>query len=173
MQYFFILKVGEILLASLNDQLLKIHTKIQKQVNDSLKKEVASHVKEKISNHVQTDVYSAYPNPIEYERRNLQNGSLGDIKQMESNLINDGVLKITDNADFNHEFASSHGGYGDIDLSKSLSYNIEYGYGSKNQPWNEPRDFMNETKKDIKSNNSHVEVLKGALRKRLGNDMVR
>jgi len=156
-------------LASLNDQLARIHAKIQKQVNDSLKKEVATHVKEKISNHVQTDVYSAYPNPIEYERRNLQNGSLGDIKQMESNLINDGVLKITDNADFNHDFASMYDrGYGDVDLSKSLAYNIEYGYGSKNQPWNEPRDFIAETKKDIKNSNSHVEVMKNALRKRLG-----
>ena len=127
---------------SLQQQLLKIHTKIQKQVNDSLKKEVASHVKEKISNHVQTDVYSAYPNPIEYERRNLQNGSLGDIKQMESNLINDGVLEIKDNADFNHDFASNHGGYGDIDLSKSLAYNIEYGWGNKSTDFSEPRPFM-------------------------------
>jgi len=87
---------------------------------------------------------------------------------MESNLINDGVLEIKDNADFNHDFASSHGGYGDIDLSKSLSFNIEFGYGSKNQPWNEPRNFMNETKKDIKSSNSHVEVMRNALKKRLG-----
>ena len=160
-------------MASLNDQLARIHTKIQKQVNDSLKKEVATHVKEKISNHVQSDVYNAYPNPVVYTRRNLQNGSLGDTEQMKSNLINDGVLEVKDNADFNHDFASEHGGYGDIDLSKSLAYNIEYGYGSMSQPWNEPRDFINETKKDIKSNNSHVEVLKGALRKRLGNDFVR
>ena len=158
---------------SLQQQLLKIHTKIQKQVNDSLQKEVSSHVKEKISNHVQTDVYNAYPNPIEYTRRNFQSGSLGDIEQMKSNLINDGVLEIKDNADFNHDFASIHGGYGDIDLSKSLSFNIEYGYGNKEYPWNEPRDFMNETKKDIKSSNSHVEVLKGALRKRLGNDVIK
>jgi len=160
-------------IASLQDQILRIHAKIQKQVNDSLQKEVASHVKDKISNHVQSDVYSAYPNPIEYTRRNLQNGSLGDIKQMESNLINDGVLEVKDNADFNHDFASIHGGYGDIDLSKSLAYNIEYGYGSMSQPWNEPRDFINETKKDIKSSNSHVEVLKGALRKRLGSDIIK
>ena len=92
---------------------------------------------------------------------------------MGSNLINDGVLEIKDNADFNHEFASSHGGYGDIDLSKSLAYNIEYGYSNRDQPWNEPRDFMNETKKDIKSSNSHVEVLKIALRKKLGSDVVK
>ena len=155
-------------MASLQQQLLEIEIKLKKQVNDSLQKEVATHVKGKISNHVQTDVYSAYSNPIEYTRRNLQNGSLGDIEQMKSNLINDGVLEIKDNADFNHDFASIHGGYGDIDLSKSLSFNIEFGYGSMSQPWNEPRDFMNETKKDIKSSNSHVEVLKGALRKRLG-----
>ena len=153
---------------SLADQLVRIHAKIQKQVNDSLKKEVASHVKDKISKHVQSDVYNAYPNPVVYTRRNLQNGSLGDVEQMESNLINDGVLKITDNADFNHDFASRHGGYGDIDLSKSLSFNIEYGYGNKEYPWNEPRDFMNKTKKDIKSSNSHVEVMKNALKKRLG-----
>ena len=87
---------------------------------------------------------------------------------MSSTLINDGVLEVKDNADFNHDFASNHGGYGDVDLSKSLSYNIQYGYGDRDQPWNEPREFITETKKDIKSSNSHVEVMKNALRKRLG-----
>ena len=158
---------------SLADQLRIIEAKIKKQINDSLQKEVASHVKEKIQSHVATDVYNAYPNPVEYERRNLENGSLGDTKQMSSTLINDGVLEVKDNADFNHDFASNHGGYGDIDLSKSLAYNIEYGYGSKSQPWNEPRDFIAETRKDIKNSNSHVEVMRNALRKRLGSDVIK
>jgi len=152
----------------LQSQLQAIESKIRKQINDSLSKEVASHIKNKISSHVTSDVYLAYPNPIEYKRRNLENGSLGDIKQMSSTLINDGILEVKDNADFNHDFASNHGGYGDIDLSKSLAYNIEYGYGSKSQPWNEPRDFIAETKKDIKNSNSHIEVLRNALKKRLG-----
>ena len=158
---------------SLQQQLAKIQAHIQKQINDSLKKEVSTMVKNKISNHVALDVYLAYPNPIEYERRHFENGSLGDIKQMESTLIDDGVLKVQDNADFNHDFASSHGGYGDVDLSKSLSFNIEYGYGDKDSPWNEPREFITKAKEDIKDSNSHVETMKIALKKRLGSDSVK
>jgi len=167
-------KVGEILLASLNNQLAKIQTRIQKQINDSLKKEVSTMVKNKISNHVALDVYVVYPNPIEYERRHFENGSLGDVKQMESTLIDDGVLKVQDNADFNHEFASMYDrGYGGVDLSKSLSENIEYGYGSMSRIWNKPRRFIKNTKEDIKDSNSHVETMKIALRKRLGNSAVK
>ena len=103
----------------------------------------------------------------------FENSSLGDVKQMESTLIDDGVLKVTDNADFNHDFASSHGGYGDVDLSKSLSYNIQYGYGDKDSPWNEPREFITKAKEDIKDSNSHVETMKNSLKKRLGNDVVK
>ena len=160
-------------IASLQQQLLKIQLHIQKQINDSLKKEVSTMVKEKIQKHVASDVYAVYPNPIEYERRQFENGSLGDTKQTSSTLINDGVLKITDNADFNHDFASSHGGYGDVDLSKSLSFNIEYGYGTLDQPWNKPRQFIKGTREDIKDSNSHVETMKNALRRRLGNSAVK
>jgi len=161
-------------IASLQQQLLKIQLHIQKQINDSLKKEVSTMVKEKIQKHVASDVYAVYPNPIEYERRQFENGSLGDIKQMESTLIDDGVLKVQDIADFNHEFASMYGrGYGGVDLSKSLSFNIEYGYGTLDQPWNKPRQFIKGTREDIKDSNSHVETMKNALRRRFGNSAVK
>ena len=45
-------------------------------------------------------------------------GSLADQSQMEV-TVKDGVLEITNIADFNHEFALTHNGYGGVDRFKS------------------------------------------------------
>lgn len=139
-----------------------LEAEIQKQVNSVLQKEMAEMVKEKISDHVKSDVYDVYPNPIMYERRNFHNGSLGDEERMDSYLIEDGVLEVVDNADFNHPFAYNHNGYGGVDLDKSLAFNIEYGYG--NFPWSKARPFIENTREEIKNNNLHIKTMKSALK---------
>lgn len=149
----------------------EVEAYLTEKINSSLQKEMSEMVKDKIEEHVQTDVYDTYPNPVMYERRNFQNGSLGDIIQMDSKLISDGVLEVTDNADFNHSFAYTYGGYGDIDISKSLTYNIEKGYGSEDMPWNEARPFIENTREEIQNSNLHSETMKKALRAR-GLDVV-
>jgi len=142
---------------------------IMEQVNSSLKQEMSEMVKDKISYHVKTDVYDKYPNPVMYERRDLVNGSLGDETRMNSYLIQDGVLEVVDNADFNHPFAYNHGGYGGVDLGESLAHNIEFGYG--NDPWSKPRPFIKNTREEIGSKGLHVQTMKSALKTR-GIDVV-
>jgi len=139
---------------------------IMAKVNSALEQEVAEMVKGKIQEHVQEDVYNVYPNPSIYERRNLNSGSLGDIEQMDSQLIENGILEVKDNADFNHSFARKHGGYGDINTDKSLAYNIEFGYGLQNAPYNQPRSFIEKTREEIQNNSLHTKTLKSALKTR-------
>ena len=146
---------------------------IMEQVNSSLKQEMAEMTKGKISEHVKSDVYNAYPNPTRYKRRGFIEGSLGlgDVTRMDSKLIQDGVLEVVDNADFNHPFAYTHEGDGDINTSKSLAFNIEYGYSDRSEPWNEPRPFIEKTKEEIQSKGLHTQIMKSALKAR-GIDVV-
>lgn len=144
---------------------------IIQQINSSLQKEMSEMVKDKISDHVKTDVYDKYPNPVMYKRRGFIEGSLGlgDTGQMNSHLIEDGVLEVVDNADFNHSFAYNHGGYGGVDLGESLAHNIEFGYG--NDPWSKPRPFIKNTREEIRDKGLHVQTMKSALKTR-GIDVV-
>jgi hypothetical protein len=146
----------------------QIEVYLQEKLNDCLQKEVAEMVKDKISDHVKSDVYDVYRKPIEYKRRGFIEGSggLGDTEQMDSRLIQDGVLEVKNNADFNHPFAYTHGGYGDIDLDKSLTENIEFGYGLMDAPFNQPRPFIKNTREEIRSSRLHIEILKSALKSR-------
>jgi len=143
-----------------------LQAEIMKQVNSVLQVEEAEMVKDKIEMHVQTDVYDAYPHPIMYKRRNFHSGSLGDIAHMDSHLLESGLLEVVDNADFNHPFAYKYGGYGDIDLDKSLAENIEKGYGSMSEEWNEPRPFIKNTREEIRNSNLHTTTMKKGLQAR-------
>ena len=138
---------------------------IMAKVNSALEQEVAEMVKGKISQHTQTDVYDKY-DPVFYKRRYYDSGGLGDETRMDAKLVSDGVLQVEDNNDFNHPWAYTHDGYGDINTNKSLSYNIEFGYGSMDEPWNKPRPFIEKTREDIQSNSLHTKTLKSALKTR-------
>jgi len=144
----------------------ELEKQIMAKVNSALEVEMAEMVKIKTQEHVQSDVYDAYPDPSIYERRELSGGSLGDIEQMDSKLIESGLLEVVDNADFNHGFAARYGGYGGVNRDKSLAQNIEFGYGNKSMPWNEERPFIAKTKKEIQDNNLHTKTMRSALIKR-------
>ena len=152
---------------SIAEQLKLIEKQIQKQINDVLNKEVAEAVKDEIVMAVDDVVYGSGI-PTEYVRRGLSTSSngLGGKSQMHHTVNTNGVLTVTDDADFNHDFAKNNHGYGTIDMSKSLTENIEYGYGSKSEWWNEPRPFIKKAKDNLKSNKYHVERMKEGLVKR-------
>lgn len=143
---------------------------IQKKINDVLLDQVSDAIKDELQFNVDNVVYSAGA-PSQYIRRNLKNGSLGDKKTMNSSLLSDGTLKISPNANFNHLFANTRG-YGEVDLTKSLAFNIEYGYGSKSHWYNAPRPFVQETVNKLKDNKAHVEVLKTGLEDIFGKNNV-
>lgn len=142
----------------------ELNAYLQKQINSVLLTEVSEVVKDELQSSVSDIVYTETPK--QYIRRNLKNGSLGDKDTMNSSLIADGLLEVSPDADFNHQFANAHGGYGAVDLDKSLAENIEYGYGSKTHWYDIPRPFVQESRDNLKSSKAHVECMKDGLRKK-------
>jgi len=137
---------------------------IQQKIDETLLDDVSETVKDELQSSVSDVVYTK--TPTEYIRRNLKNGSLGDKSTMNSELISNGVLEVSPDADFNHPFASTHGGYGAVDLDKSLAENIEFGYGSKTHWYDIPRPFVQESKENLKKSKAHVESMRDGLIKR-------
>jgi len=158
-------------LASLNEQLARIQAHIQKQINDSLYHEIASVTKKEIQNSIDTEIYQSGI-PSMYERRGLSgalgSGSLADPNEMDYN-VKDGVLRMVDSAERNMSYGDFPGiGY---DLSKSLAYNMEYGYG--NEWYSKPRPFLKKTIENMRESNSHVIAMRLGLQRRLGKDVVK
>ncbi len=137
---------------------------IQQKIDETLLDDVSETVKDELQSSVSDVVYTK--TPTEYIRRNLKNGSLGDKSTMNSELISNGVLEVSPDADFNHPFASTHGGYGAVDLDKSLAENIEFGYGSKTHWYDIPRPFVQESKENLKKSKAHIDSMKDGLRAR-------
>ena len=116
---------------------------LKEKVEKAMKNEVAKKTKEVVQKNVEDVVYSV-GEPTVYERRNLTNGSLGDMEEMKHEY-KDGVLEVTNEADYNPKFSSD--GIND----ESLAYNIEYGYGSRDRWYNEPRPFIEESRNDLRN----------------------
>jgi len=137
-----------------------IEARLQKQIDDCLNKEVAQLVKEEISHAIETEVYAA-GTPEVYQRRGspgnfMGTESLGDPQEMHHTVL-DGVLEVTDDAQpFNPGFG--------LELDEAITY----GYGGKNRWYNKARPFENVAVENMKQTNSHVEVMKEGLEKRLG-----
>lgn len=131
-------------------QLLK---ELEKARDNVMKNEVAKRTKEIVQKNVKDVVYSAGI-PESYTRRNLINGSLGDINEMEHEY-KDGVLEVTNEASYNTRYVG--GGINE----NSLAYNIEYGYGSRDEWYNEPRPFIEESRNDLKNGEFRDAMIKG------------
>ena len=162
-------------MSSLQYQLSKIHAKIQRKVNDSLKNEVSEVAKREISKSVETHVYSMYQ-PTKYWRRKYSEHGLADKTNINTTLIESGKLMITDDAPFNPY--NNDGTYeppgeesqietGKIDMSKSLGYNIEYGWGNQNTDYSEPRPFMSMAKREMENGKIRSALKKGLLKRGL------
>ena len=147
----------------------ELNAYLQKQIDAVLVTQVSEVVKDELESSVSDIVYTE--TPAQYIRRNLKDGSLGDKNTMNSELISSGLLEVSPDADFNHQFASTHGGYGAVDLDKSLAFNIEYGYGSKSHWYDIPRPFVKESIENLKQSKAHIESMKDGLRKQ-GIDVV-
>ena len=122
---------------------------------DAMDKEVSTAIKEQISKSVEDVVYSA-GEPAVYQRRNLINGSLGDPSVM-NHTIEGNTLVVTDDADYNSSY--------DIAGGKPLAYNIEKGYGDKDEWWKESRPFMKDAISKLVANKRHVIAMKNGLRR--------
>ena len=156
---------------SLQQQLNLIINKIQKNVNDSLNKEMATYVKEEIMSSVSDTVYGAGI-PEYYDRRAgneyggmksaYGTGSLGDSQEMEHSVSN-GRLLVMDTALPKKPESL------DMDLTTA----IVRGYNDKTEWWNAPRDFIGDAVKNMKETKGFIDVMKWAMQKRMGKDVVK
>jgi len=115
--------------------------------------EVAQTVKIETQKAVDEKIYKS-GNPVWYDRRDLTNGSLGDTNEMNHDVNISGSeisLKVWDEAKSKLPW--------DLDLTSAMVY----GYGSKDQWWNEPRDFLETARENMENSKSHVDAMKAGL----------
>lgn len=134
---------------------------IKKQVKKSLESDVAEVIKDEIQSSISDKIYLPYK-PKKYERREYTGGGLGDKNTMTVELVGDDTIKIIPEAERNTNYDFTGVGY---DTSKSLAENIIGGYGNRDYIWNQPRDFIEEAKNNLKQNKNHIEALKDSLEK--------
>jgi len=135
---------------------------LQKQVNESLLEDVAPVVKDVMRDNILNTVYSAYK-PVIYNRR-YNEGGLLDNENIHSELISDGTISITNETPVN-------AAYGGDDSAMSLTEQIIEGKGYDYQgdgtgAYLEPRDFMEDTREELRKTGDHVTALKKGLIKR-------
>lgn len=136
------------------NNLSAMYAYIQEQLNDTLTEEVAETVKEEWSNSVREVVYAS-GTPIQYERRNFENGSLGDINSMSGLLVGNGILEVTNNAEAQSPLSGI-----------SLSGLIEGGYGTRDTWYNEPREVVERTREELSQSGKVDEAIRVGLQKR-------
>lgn len=135
----------------------QIETYLNEKIQIALDNNVAPAVKESIQTAVSDVVYGA-GDPVWYKRRNLQNGSLGDVGEMHHS-ISDNTLTVTDDA--KSKLPWNNG--------RSLAENIHYGYGEE---WfSISRPFMDTAKNILKEDKVHIDSMRDGL-KELGLDVV-
>jgi len=126
---------------------------LNQKIQIALDKNVAPVVKESIQTAVSDVVYGAgIPNI--YQRRNLKDGSLGDVEVM-NHEVSGNILTVTDNAESKLPWNNG----------RTLAENIEFGYGDT---WySVSRPFINgeDGAKDIlREDGSHIEAMADGLR---------
>ena len=132
--------------------LSQLESYLNEKIKIALDKNVAPVVKESIQTAVSDVVYGAgIPNI--YQRRNLRDGSLGDVGEM-NHEVSGNTLIVTDDA--KSKLPWNNG--------RSLAENIEYGYGEN---WySESRPFINGEDGAVsilKEDGSHIEAMRDGL----------
>ncbi len=115
--------------------------------------EVAQTVKLETQKAVDEKIYKS-GSPVWYDRRDLTNGSLGDINEMTHDINISGseiLLEVKDEAKSKLPW--------DMDLTSAMVY----GYGSKDQWYNEERDFIEVARQNMRNDKSHVEAMRKGL----------
>lgn len=148
-----------------------IEVYLRKHIDDTLNNEVAKSVKEQVMVAVDEAVYQS-GSPAVYKRRGgndyggmgnpIGSGSLADQNQM-NHIVNNGELVVTNDAERNKDYKFAGIGY---DTNKSLTENIVEGYGDRSRWYNQPRDFMEEARENLRRDKYHVEAMKIGLKKR-------
>jgi hypothetical protein len=120
---------------------------LQRQLNNVMEKDVAEEVKRVMEVHIQTDVYNAYE-PTDYVR------TYKLMEDVQSELIDDGTIEVKDTRSENGR-----------DITRIIEDGIGYDWGYQRNLDQEigARPFIANTRNDLDTNKSHIEVLKKAL----------
>jgi len=141
-------------MSSLESQLKKIEKQLQKKIRDVLKNEVAETVTETLLSHVKRDVYDAYPNPKQYERR-YDDGGLADEGNIKS--IVKGNTLIVENVTMSNEDYLPDG-----KKPYKIAGSIEYGTGYDYLDMAE-RPFLENTRNDLRESGELNEAMRKGL----------
>ena len=141
-------------MASLEQQLLQLEKKLQKNFNDSLKKEVQATVKDEMVEAIETEVYDRYT-PTMYVRER-DNGGLTDKNNMVGDIINNNTLSVRNvRSDGDRDVVQTVISGVGYTWENSMIYNM--------QP--APRDFYEETRNRLIESGSHIKAFKEGLRR--------
>jgi len=145
-----------------------LEAEIIKQVNKVLETKVASVVKDEITSSISEKIYQPF-SPSWYDRRAdngvggmgnpIGTGSVADPNEMKHATFLSGSeisLEVWDEADSSRPW------------SKDLTTALIEGYGSKDQWYNIPRDFLEATREELSRNKNHVDAMKDGLEKVFG-----
>ena len=133
---------------SLEQQLTNIEKK--RKIQNALENEVANTVIEEGRNQVQKTVYDVYPNPKKYDRTGLLKESWSI--EPRTNGI---TIKNTRTDDKTNKY-----------IPPVIETGIGYEYTGYGYSYEKPRPFIQNTKKQIKQDGTHIKALKKGLQQR-------
>lgn len=147
-------------------------SQLEQYIQSQADKVLVTHVGEVIKDELESsaiEMLNEYE-PSVYDRRSssnsLDSGGIADKNTMSSELISSGVLIVIPKAERNMDF-SKYPGWG-YDTNKSLAQNLIEGYGNRQYPWNQPRDFIEDTRENLRRNKNHVEAMRDGLEEIFG-----
>jgi len=135
----------------------ELNAYLQRQINDTLLYDVSDVVRDEIESSA-IDIVLGAGEPLYYQRRSstnsLNSGGIADKSQMEAALIENGVLRVVDNAETSSPW------------DRRLDEALEFGYGSMDKWYNFSRPFIQEAKDNLEETKAHKESLRDGLIKR-------
>jgi len=129
---------------------------LKNKINNALLNEVADTIKDTESEQVDKIVYS-YPNKY-YRRRGSHGGGLGDITNMTSEMVDDGVLAVKNRTPPNPYY--SHDALNGEFIDYAVEYGVDYDFLNPGA-----RPFIERTKDELRSNGELVNAMKKGLKR--------
>ena len=143
------------------DNIESLCTYIQNNIDDVLDKDVSQVVKAQEQIEIQEKVYNVYPHPKVYVGRGYKGGLIDDSNM--NHTVQDGELTVTNDTPINEDYSlDDHG----MTLNQMIITGKGYDYPTwvhNPYPYEQPRDYVQETEDELEENNMCTETLKIGL----------
>lgn len=134
------------------NDLNSLFSHLEKEIKKTMLDDVVKASKQTMSEKIKTTVYDAY-SPKYYDRKKERYG----LQDQEHNM---GIYELDNGFELRNTRVDWDGG-----SYRDVAYRVEYGYGSGDEPYNQPRPFHAETAKELEKGIAK-EALKDGLKKR-------